>query len=123
MVMRNIVFTLFIILTSLLPGVSPSAVADEKPGARSDSIEVMGTFNAQRDDEGGVWRVEERRKQQIMFYLAVPLLFCLIITAILGVAMAVFGKPVFLAHMIFAVLSVTLAIVHAVVGIAWFYPF
>ncbi|MEK6750586.1 MAG: hypothetical protein AABY83_15510 [Pseudomonadota bacterium] len=102
----------------------PMAKAADTPTAeRSDSIETMNTFNAQRKDEGGVWKVEERRKHQIIFYLAVPLLLSLIITAVLGVAMVVFGKPVFLAHMIFAGLSVTLALAHAVVGISWFYPF
>ncbi|MDH4274951.1 MAG: hypothetical protein OEW08_07930 [Gammaproteobacteria bacterium] len=103
---------------------SAAASANGEPSAsKSDAIEVMNTFNAQRQDEGGVVKVEERRKHQIIFYLAVPLLLCLLITAALGLAMVVFGKPVFLAHMIFAGLSVTLALAHAVVGIVWFYPF
>jgi hypothetical protein len=41
----------------------------------------------------------------------------------LGVSMVAFGKQVFLAHMIFAGVSVFLAIVHAVTAIVWFFPF
>jgi len=47
----------------------------------------------------------------------------LLVTGGLGVAMGVYGKQVFVAHMICAGLSMTLAIAHAIVGIVWFYPF
>jgi len=36
--------------------------------------------------------------------------------------MVVFAKPVFVAHMIFAGFSLTLAIAHAIVAIVWFFP-
>jgi hypothetical protein len=58
-----------------------------------------------------------------MFGLGAPLLILLLITGSLGVAMGVYGKPVYLAHMVCAGLSVTLAIVHAIVGLVWFRPF
>ena len=59
----------------------------------------------------------------VMFFLGVPLLILLIATVTLGIAMGVYGKQVFLPHMICAGLSMTLALGHAVVGIVWFYPF
>jgi hypothetical protein len=37
--------------------------------------------------------------------------------------MGVYGKQVFVAHMITAGLSVTLAIAHAVAALVWFNPF
>jgi hypothetical protein len=37
--------------------------------------------------------------------------------------MALYGKRVFVAHMIFAGFSVTLAIVHSIVAVVWFFPF
>ena len=58
-----------------------------------------------------------------MFALGAPLLMLLLITAGLGIAMGLYGKQVYVAHMIFAGLSLTLAIVHAVVGLVWFRPF
>jgi hypothetical protein len=58
-----------------------------------------------------------------MFLLGVALLTLVLITGGLGIAMGVYGKQVFVAHMIFAGLSMTLAIAHAIVGIVWFYPY
>lgn len=58
-----------------------------------------------------------------MFLLGVPLLILLLITGALGIAMGIYGKQVFVLHMIFAGLTVTLAFVHAIVGVIWFYPF
>lgn len=62
-------------------------------------------------------------KKEFMFYMGAPLLLMLLITVILGVAMAIYGKQVFVAHMVFAGLSLTLACAHAVAGVVWFYPF
>lgn len=66
---------------------------------------------------------EDRTRRWVMFALGAPLLILLLITGSLGIAMGVYGKPVYLAHMVCAGLSVTLAIVHAVVGLVWFRPF
>jgi len=41
----------------------------------------------------------------------------------LGVAMVVYGKQVFVIHMIFAGLTMTLAVIHAIVGMVWFFPY
>jgi hypothetical protein len=55
--------------------------------------------------------------------MGISLLVLLFITGGLGVAMVVFDKEVFVAHMIFAGLSLTLATVHAVTSIVWFWPY
>jgi hypothetical protein len=55
--------------------------------------------------------------------MGAALLIFIIVTAALGIAMAIYGKRVFVAHMIFAGFSVTLAIAHSVVAIVWFFPF
>ncbi|SPE29660.1 conserved membrane hypothetical protein [Burkholderiales bacterium] len=65
----------------------------------------------------------DRTRRWVMFALGAPLLILLLITGSLGIAMGVYGKQVYLAHMVCAGLSVTLAIVHAIVGLVWFRPF
>jgi hypothetical protein len=65
----------------------------------------------------------QRTRHKVMFLLGVPLLVLLLITASLGLATGLFGKQLFVLHMLFAGLSVTLAIVHAIVGLVWFFPF
>lgn len=67
-------------------------------------------------------QAEARGKHQILFLMGITLLVSILTTVGLGVAMAVYGKQVFVPHMLFAGFSATLAIVHAVVAIVWFYP-
>ncbi len=80
-------------------------------------------------DDAQVQRVKQaselndHNKRIIMFALAVPLFLLLLITGALGIATGVYGKKLFIPHMIFAGLTVTLALAHAIVGIVWFYPF
>ncbi|WP_213035209.1 hypothetical protein [Candidatus Nitrotoga fabula] len=64
-----------------------------------------------------------QKKQMVMFFLGVPLLIMLLITGGLGIAMGIYGKQVFMLHMVSAGLTITLAFVHAILGIVWFYPF
>lgn len=68
-------------------------------------------------------QAETRKKHQILFLMGLALLISILTTAGLGIAMALYGKQVFIPHMVMAGISVTLAIVHAVVAIVWFYPF
>lgn len=58
-----------------------------------------------------------------MFFLGVSLLILLLVTGALGIAMGIYGKQVFMLHMVSAGLTITLAFVHAIVGVIWFYPF
>ena len=95
----------------------------EDAQTESAAIEVMSAFTTTDVEEGEAVVIEEKTKRLIMFIMGVPLLLLLLATAALGVAMGVYGKPVFVAHMVCAGLSLTLATGHAVVGIVWFYPF
>jgi len=75
------------------------------------------------DDEVSPQRkISTERKHQILFLMGLTLLVLLLITGTLGIAMVAFGKDVFLPHMIFAGLSLTLAAVHSATAIAWFWP-
>ncbi len=87
--------------------------------------QVMRTFNkkAEQETESDIVKLDDKDKQLVMFVLAIPLLCLLLATGALGIAMGIYGKPVFVAHMVCAGLSITLAIAHAVVGLVWFYPF
>lgn len=87
------------------------------------SASVIGSFSTDRSAKSEVVQIEDKTKHLVMFVMGVPLLILLFATAALGVAMGVYGKQVFVPHMVCAGLSLTLALGHAVVGIVWFYPF
>lgn len=99
---------------------TPATAADapaENDGARVlQSFEHVAPAAPQPD-------ANDQTRRWVMFGLGAPLLILLLVTATLGIAMGVYGKPVYLAHMICAGLSVTLAVVHAIVGLVWFRPF
>lgn len=90
--------------------------------AAESNLQIVESFNqgdkVQNPNDPG-----SKRKREIMFIMGIPLLVMLISTAVLGIAMGVFGKKVFLAHMVLASLSLCLAVVHAIVGLVWFFPF
>lgn len=110
---------LLVMLAPFLTSGGTLAVAGEPSG----DARVMQSFTeAQREAELRK-AVPEQRKHLIMFAMGLALLVCLLTAAGLGIAMAIYGKKVFVAHTIFAGFSVTLAIIHAVVAIVWFFPF
>jgi len=114
---------LWLILTIWMSIIAaPAARAADVP-QKGDSVQIMESFdrNATRIEDANV--LSDHKKHVIMFIMGVPLLILILITGALGVAMAVFGKQVFMLHMIFAGLSVTLALAHLVTGLVWFYPF
>ena len=94
-----------------------------EPSQDQGNAVVMQAFTSKEPVENKVVVIEDKTKRIVMFLMGVPLLLLLITTVILGIAMGVYGKRVFLAHMLCAGLSMTLALAHAVVGIVWFYPF
>lgn len=99
-----------------LPAFVHPAKADES------SLQIVESFNK----GGNIQNPNDptvKHKQEIMFIMGIPLLVMLIATAVLGIAMGVFGKKVFVAHMVLASLSLCLAVVHAIVGLVWFFPF
>jgi hypothetical protein len=98
----------------------PASAEDTSAG---DSAQILQAFNRQHREAEHAKSITDKDKQRIMFLLGSVLITLVLITGGLGIAMGVYGKPVFVPHMIFAGLSVTLAFVHAIVGIVWFYPF
>ena len=100
------------------PDISEESVSNE----HKDAV-VMQAFTKTEVKDSDIVSIEDKTKRLIMFLMGVPLLLLITTTVILGVAMGVYGKQVFIAHMICAGLSMTLALAHAVVGIVWFYPF
>lgn len=113
----GIIFSASLSLMTVLP-----VYAQESPPS-SDSAQILQEFNAQNRSDIREKAIPLKEKQQIMFLLGLAVIVLVIITGGLGLAMGVFGKPVFVPHMVFAAFSITMAIVHAIVGLVWFYPF
>ncbi len=109
-----------IMLAAFVFMVAPAFV--HTASADESSLQIVESFNK----NGSVQNPNDpttKRKQEIMFIMGIPLLIMLITTAVLGIAMGVFGKKVFVAHMVVASLSLCLAVAHAIVGLVWFFPF
>jgi len=122
--MSRLVSVLFLLLVVL----SVNEVLADPPPASDTSgqhadMSVMQSFTAQQAEVGEAVRISDQEKHQWLFIMGVTLLVLLLTTAVLGIAMGVYGKPVFVAHMITAGLSLTLAIAHAIAALVWFNPF
>ena len=116
---------LVVVLFGMANAIWAAASTDTQAGAAAEQgdTSIMQAFNASDEKKTGVIEVKDETKRLVMFVMGVPLLILLLATAALGVAMGLYGKQVYLPHMICAGLSLTLALGHAVVGIVWFYPF
>ena len=102
----------------------PLCVADTAPPSTANGLQVLEQFGHQQPQAAPrASSIADHERQVIMFSIGAVLLLLLIGTASVGVAVAVFGKPLFLLHMILAGLTVTVAIVHVIVGVVWFFPF
>jgi hypothetical protein len=112
-----------ILLAASLSILSVLPAHAEETSQSGDSAQILQAFNQQHKNDIREKAIPPKEKQQIMFLLGVVLITLVLITGGLGLAMGLYGKQVFVAHMVFAGLSVTLAIVHAIVGLVWFYPF
>ena len=100
----------------------PTVRADDN-NQKGDSAKVMEAFEKQASQIKIDRPSTIQKKHLTMFLLGVPLLILLLTTGALGIAMGIYGKQVFMLHMISAGLTITLAFVHAIVGVIWFYPF
>ncbi len=105
----------------LVGAISTSQAVDNPP--KGESAKVMEAFEQQLSQVKIDRPSTIQKKHLTMFLLGVPLLILLLITGALGIAMGVYGKQVFVLHMVSAGLTITLAFVHAIVGVVWFYPF
>lgn len=111
-----------VILAAMLSIMCAPSYAEETSKA-GESAQIMQAFNQQHREAEHAKSITDKEKQRIMFLLGVLVLTLVLITGGLGLAMGLYGKPVFVAHMVFAALSITFSIVHAIVGLVWFYPF
>ncbi len=102
----------------------PVCLADTAPPATSNGAQILEQFNRQQPQRPPrATTIAEHERQVIMFTIGTVLLVLLLSTASVGIAVAAFGKPLFLVHMILAGLTVTVALVHVIVGVVWFFPF
>ena len=111
------------LLAVSLSMISISSVQAAESNTTGESVQILQEFNTQHREAEHAKSITDKDKKQVMFILGVLLLVMVMITGGLGIAMGIYGKPVFLAHMVFAGLSMTLAIVHAIAGIVWFFPY
>jgi len=111
----------FLLTTGTCAYASEQQIASPE-NAESES-QIMKKFTANENKDSELITISDQRKRQVMFAMGVPLLLFILITVVLGISMGVFGKTVYVAHMIFAGLSLTLALGHAIVGLVWFWPF
>ncbi len=101
------------------PGAAQAAGGDSGNG-----VELLKQFDAQQNQRvNGASALTDQNKRVIMFSMSLPLFILLLITGGLGIATGVFGKKLYIQHMVFAGLTVTLALAHAIAGIVWFFPF
>ncbi len=110
---------LFVLLLPFLVFFTQPALAVEK----NERAEVLKSFVGTQRGALVESYEEQQFQHKVMFVMGVILLLAIMVTAGLGIAMAMKGKDVFVPHMIFAGISVFLSIAHAVVGIVWFFPF
>lgn len=109
---------LLIGLFTLIPG---NTQAEQSTGGRGD---VMSAFTESADQKlTAKSAVEDEFRHKLLFFMGLLLLVFIFSTAYFGVSMAMFGKDVFIPHMIFAGATVFLAVAHAVVAVVWFFPF
>lgn len=119
--LRIVLGLLMFVLSFSAQATEPGSPLQE-PASHTD-MSVMEAFAAQQAEEGEAVKISDQEKHRWLFIMGAALLILLLTTAALGIAMAIYGKQVFVAHMLTAGFSVTLAIAHAVAAIVWFNPF
>ena len=101
----------------------PIAQADTASD-KSNGAQVIQEFDQQQVNRVESGKLTSHRKHVIIFMLGVPLVILVLITGGLGIAMGVYGKQkLFVPHLLSAGLTITLALVHAIVSMIWFFPF
>lgn len=121
--MKNIILAAATLLASMLLFAMPQAYAADA-SSQGSSTQVLAQFDQQQMKRANGNKLSNHRKHVILFMLAVPLIILLLVTGGLGIAMGVYGKQqLFVTHMVFAGLTITLALVHAIVSMIWFFPF
>jgi len=127
MLLNTIKRTVFLLgLLILLPVMAQATIENSNqqsdPSRELSSEAVMQQFSGEQE-ESPERKIELQRKHEILFMMGVALLVLLFLTATMGIAVIAFEKDVFVAHIILAGLTLTLARVHAATSIAWFWPY
>ena len=116
---------MFVVCAGLLMLFSAPLAQAAESAQVTNGTQVLEAFDrqqVQRVNEGSA--LSDHKKHVIIFLIGAPLIVLLLVTGGLGIAMGVYGKrQLFLPHMVLAGLTMTLAIVHVVVSLVWFYPF
>lgn len=102
---------------------APNGSAQQGSTSMQRDLGAMQAFNDTHADEEGLLKVKTKERHEILFIMGLALIITLVITVLFGLSMVLGGKQVFVWHMIFAGISVTLALAHAVTAIVWFSPF
>lgn len=89
----------------------------------NESHAVLAPFVEKEEVLGEAVAISDEQKHLILFYMGVALLFLVLTTAVIGLQMGMFGKQLFVQHMICAGFTVFLSLAHAVTAIVWFFPF
>lgn len=103
--------------------VASPVYAAENVSNNEDSGQVMQGFTDLSKEKEKSKEMSDKKKHIILFTMGISLVILVLTTAGLGLAMVLYRKPVFVAHMIFAGMTVTLALVHALAAMIWFFPF
>lgn len=115
---------LMLLLTSLLMmGQTSSVMASDDDQSANNAHSVLAPFIENEQALGDAVAISDEEKHVILFYMGVLLLILVIVTAVIGLQMAMFGKQLFVQHMISAGFTVFLSLAHAVTAIVWFFPF
>ncbi len=123
MTLLSKISTLFVLLVAvMLSSVSTSVFADDEVDI-NNAHSVLAPFIEKDVVLGEAVLIEDQQKHEILFYMGVLLLILIVTTAVIGLRMALFGKKLFVQHMISAGFTVFLAFAHAVTAIVWFFPF
>lgn len=97
------------------------AAGDTQASNGTQVLEAFDRQQVQRVNQAS--ELSDHKKHLILFLLGVPLLILLLVTGGLGIATGIYGKRLFIPHMIFAGLTITLTLAHVIVAVVWFYPF
>lgn len=123
---RLVAVFLPMLLLFAAPGLTHAEAAPSQQAQGSSmrqDLSAMQDFNRLHQDEVGLLKVKQEKQHKILFFMGVALLIVLLLTAGFGLSMVFGGRQVFAWHMLFAGISLTLALAHAVTAIIWFYPF
>lgn len=101
-----------------------SAASQSSTDDSSNGVALLEDFDRQQNQRvHGASVLSDHFKRVVMFTMSIPLFLLLVVTAGLGIATGVYGKKLYIPHMVLAGLTVTLALAHAIAGIVWFFPF